>query len=380
MPITGLHILLLLMQSIHIKSKDPNSNREYIIEPLNLIHYIGKGAFGHVVKCKCLTYQMEYAAKIIDYKMTGFPKEIYEYECLNASKIRAYSKTVSKSTNLVVAEDECETKEQYYIIYPLYKKKDLRFILSEMDQRLPESEVWELIRHIANGLYHLHSKLNLIHRDLKIENIFVSDNEDEKGEYYSKNIYYIGDFGLTRDRDDATTNCGSVETKAPEIQSGKYDTRSDIWSLGIIMYYVLYGIYPFHSFNFNALTVQLQSGTYRVYTQQKVSELAICFLESCLQRDPSERILIGDIYKFLKLDELNKPFKVPYNLQHTFSCVNSEVLELSIDKGKRKYHMGPIKLLETSIYKAKQVQYSMIPMYLSVFSNDDEKEDWINAE
>ena len=365
------------MQPLYIESKDPSKKRQYIIEAQDFIHYLGKGFFGYVVKCKCLDNGVEYAAKIIDYKKNGFPQEIYNYESLNAQKIRAYAKSVGSCINLVVAEDECVSPEQYFIIYPLFKKKDLRYLLTEMDQRLPESDAWELIRQVSNGLWHLHTKLKMIHRDLKIENIFVDEKEESKdGSRYQ---YYIGDFGLTRDKNDATTNCGSIETKAPEIQNGKYDTMVDIWSLGIILYYLLFGIYPFQALNNADLISQMKNGFYKIYLQQKVSEFAISFIESCLQRDPEERLAIDEIYKMLRLNELNKPFKIPYSLKHTFAPVSNDIIELSVNKGKKKYPIGPSRLLDLHNSKKTQISYLNIPLFLSI-RQESNKEGWVYIE
>ena len=81
---------------------------------------------------------------------------------------------------------------------------------------------------------------NVIHRDLKLQNIFLTKNQEVK----------VGDFGLAKSLTtlDKITNtqCGTFISTAPEILEGKnYNFSADIWSLGCILYELVTGISPF---------------------------------------------------------------------------------------------------------------------------------------
>ena len=89
---------------------------------------------------------------------------------------------------------------------------------------------------ILNGLKYLHQSMNIIHRDLKLDNIFLNEDFEVK----------IGDFGLATKLNFVQrfkkVACGTPNYQAPEIiQNKKYTYAVDIWSLGCILYTLLTG-------------------------------------------------------------------------------------------------------------------------------------------
>jgi serine/threonine-protein kinase len=103
-----------------------------------------------------------------------------------------------------------------------------------IEKRLDEKDVVKLGIDICKALEICHKK-NIIHRDIKPQNIFVSDNGDFK----------LGDFGIARTMEKTmgeASRKGTVKYMAPEVYRGdRYDDRVDIYSLGIVMYYLLNG-------------------------------------------------------------------------------------------------------------------------------------------
>lgn len=101
-----------------------------------------------------------------------------------------------------------------------------------------EQKILDFFYQITTGFDYLH-KLNIIHRDIKPDNILVDNG-----------IAKIADFGLSIALDDdkniATTFVGTRITMAPEVLNrDPYTNKVDIYSLGVLLYYMFYGVFPF---------------------------------------------------------------------------------------------------------------------------------------
>lgn len=87
----------------------------------------------------------------------------------------------------------------------------------------------------------MHRK-NILHRDIKTHNIFITKND----------ILKIGDFGISKMMDTLSpklmTTCGTPYFMSPEVCSGKpYDSKADVWSIGVILYELITLRKPFES-------------------------------------------------------------------------------------------------------------------------------------
>lgn len=119
--------------------------------------------------------------------------------------------------------------------YPIQTLNDL----IKRKRRFTESEVKYFMLQVLDGLEYLHAQ-KIIHRDLKLGNLFLNEHMNIK----------IGDFGLATRIDfygeKKKTICGTPNYIAPEILESKgHSYEVDVWSVGVIIYTLIYGRPPF---------------------------------------------------------------------------------------------------------------------------------------
>lgn len=109
-------------------------------------------------------------------------------------------------------------------------------------------ECSHIVKSVLSGLTAIHSK-NLIHRDIKAENILLL-SDSSKTEPYGYTIK-ICDLGFCREDDEnVNTFCGTTSYMAPEIFKKQiYDNKVDVWAVGVLFFRMLFGDFPFKSIN-----------------------------------------------------------------------------------------------------------------------------------
>ncbi|PJF20021.1 hypothetical protein PSACC_00162 [Paramicrosporidium saccamoebae] len=161
-------------------------------------------------------------------------------------------------------------------------------------KRLGEQETAKILREVLVAIKHLHQN-NIVHRDLKLENILIDDR-------VGRVKVTLVDFGLARivRNYPLMTRCGSEEYAAPEVIVGEpYDGRlSDAWSFGVIMYACLIGSLPFNpeSGKPRALAEKIVSVNYRA-PDERISSTAAYIVKSLLVREPNRRLTIGELLR-----------------------------------------------------------------------------------
>ena len=138
--------------------------------------------------------------------------------------------------NIVHCYDVVRSPREIYIIMEYCDSGDLMTIIKK-----PIKEKWAQFYfcQLANGLKYLDS-YNIIHRDIKPNNILLTNN---------RRVLKIADFGLAKKINDISLNetiCGSPLYMAPEIMNNNsYNNQTDLWSIGMILFEMLYGLHPF---------------------------------------------------------------------------------------------------------------------------------------
>ena len=157
---------------------------------------------------------------------------------------------------------------------------------------LSESQTAIYMKQILSAVYYLHS-LNIAHRDLKLENMLI--------EKINTSHIKIADFGIATEVNPGkklTKLIGTINYIAPEVISGKYDEKCDLWSCGVIMYILLSGSLPFSGASKKLTMGLITKGKYTTAGDRwtNVSSEATDLLKHLLVVNPKFRISAAEAY------------------------------------------------------------------------------------
>eukprot|EP00092_Neocalanus_flemingeri_P030534 GFUD01033152.1.p1 GENE.GFUD01033152.1~~GFUD01033152.1.p1 ORF type:complete len:583 (+),score=178.58 GFUD01033152.1:105-1853(+) len=256
---------------------DPNSKRRY-----ERGRFLGKGGFAKCYELKDLATGEVTAGKIV-------PKALltksHQKEKMS-QEIRLH-KAVAHN-NLVKLFSYFEDPNFVYIVLELCRKRSL-MELHKRRKAITEPETRYFLHQILLGCLYLHEN-KIIHRDLKLGNIFLNDNMEIK----------IGDFGLATkvdyDGERKRTLCGTPNYIAPEVLGKKgHSYEVDVWSLGCILYTLLVGKPPFETQTLKDTYTRIKKNEYHI--PSRVGPLARNLIQRLLQHDPEKRPSVAEILK-----------------------------------------------------------------------------------
>ena len=199
-----------------------------------IIEKIGSGGMATVYKAKCHVLNRYVAIKILRDEFTTDEEFIKRFE------VEAQSAASITHPNIVSVYDVGADGNLYYIVMELIKGKTLKEIIIEEKGPLPWKWSVNIAGQIASALETAH-KNHIIHRDIKPHNIIITEDGVAK----------VTDFGIAKAVSNSTitafgTTIGSVHYFSPEHARGGYtDEKSDLYSLGVVMYEMLTGKVPF---------------------------------------------------------------------------------------------------------------------------------------
>jgi len=208
-----------------------------LLNRYELLEKIGEGGMGIVFKAKCHLLNRFVAVKILKAEFVN------DKDFVDRFKREANSVASLSHPNIVNVHDVGEEDNVSFIVMEYINGKTLKQVIKE-DVRLSFEKTIDIALQIARALECAH-KHNIIHRDIKPDNILITED----------NIVKITDFGIAKIVDSTTmTNSnkviGSVHYFSPEQAKGSsVDGRTDIYSLGIVMYEMVAGRVPYEAEN-----------------------------------------------------------------------------------------------------------------------------------
>ena len=343
------------------------------LKDYKIIKLIGKGSFGEVYKVS--KDNKFYALKIYQIKnedststkenienIKSIENEIKILSQLDNPFIVKLYEVFSLNQNYELLDNKEENKDDTQImclVLELCENGDLNDKIREKKQKnekFSENEILQYFYEILQGLYYLH-KNRVIHRDLKTLNIFLTENNHIK----------IGDFGVSKKLINnniyAYTFVGTPYYLSPEICLNKpYDEKSDVWSLGVVLYEMITLNKPFDSESQMGLFMKILKGKpapinntiKHSYSQKLISLIT----ENLLDKDPLTRYSIqqtinsGIFNKFFREKELKFKLSLKRKEQKKQINQNNNINKNQINNNKKNTNRNKATINQNNLIKS----------------------------
>lgn len=295
------------------------------LQDFEVLATIGRGSFGRVYLVKLKRTGEFFAMKTMN-KADAEKQDVLEQIFAEKSILQTI-----KHPFVVSLRYAFQTKERLFLVLDLLAGGELFHHL--VNGNFDEYRAKFYAAQIGLAIGYLHSK-NIIYRDLKPENAVL----DKDG------YVRLTDFGLAKSNvieANASTFCGTPEYLAPEFLVGSPHGRAvDWWSLGIMLYEMLFGIPPFYSENQNEMYEMILSAPLEFPEEVPLGDEGKDLLTRLLDRDPDTRLQDVEVFKThpffhdinfedLYQRKLPPPFKPnPDTLQNFDSAITSQPINL----------------------------------------------------
>ncbi|XP_043713109.1 serine/threonine-protein kinase ATG1c-like isoform X2 [Telopea speciosissima] len=274
-----------------------SSSRARVVGDYIVGKQIGSGSFSIVWHARHRVLGTEVAIKEIGMERLG--KKLQESLLSEIDILKRIN-----HPNIIRLHNIIQSPGRILLVLEYCRGGDLSIFIQRHGGRIPEATAKHFMQQLAAGLQILREN-NLIHRDLKPQNLLLSTNDKHS-------VLKIADFGFARSlqpRGLAETLCGSPLYMAPEImQFQKYDAKADLWSVGAILFQLVTGKTPFTGNNqLQLLQNILKSNELRFPSDN--TDLSSDCLDLCrklLRRNPVERLTFEEFFNHPFLS-LNRP-------------------------------------------------------------------------
>uniref|UniRef100_A0A8C6KE44 Serine/threonine-protein kinase PLK n=1 Tax=Nothobranchius furzeri TaxID=105023 RepID=A0A8C6KE44_NOTFU len=279
--------------------------------------FLGKGGFAKCYEITDVETKTVFAGKIVakyllqkQHQRDKMTSEIAIHKSLDHANIVGFHGFFEDDDHVFVVLEICRRRS----LLELHKRR----------KAVTEPEARYYMAQLLKGVQYLHNN-KVIHRDLKLGNIFLNDDMDVK----------IGDFGLATkiefEGERKKTLCGTPNYIAPEVLCKKgHSYEVDVWSLGCILYTLLVGKPPFETSCLKDTYSRIKKNNYTI--PWHITPTAATLIKKMLHADPAQRPSVAEV----QADEFFTSGYIPLRLPTTcltvpprFSIAPSTTAELS---------------------------------------------------
>ncbi|KAG2735844.1 hypothetical protein G9P44_002058 [Scheffersomyces stipitis] len=261
--------------SLSASTKSYNEPCKYYVSKNKL----GNGTFSSVYECKNKFTGSHYAAKMYKKRM------VHGLEMMLQNEFQVLKRISRSHRNILALVDYFETSDKLYLITDIALGGELFDRIVKSNRGMVEPEIKEITTTIVSTVEYLHS-CNIVHRDLKTENILFQSRDTSNG-----SDILLADFGLARilqTGEKLYDRSGTLSYMAPEMINRVGYTKSvDVWAIGVIVYFMSCGYFPFDCETDQETMEAIHNVEYQFepvdYWNNKSPELKD-FIRTCLQK------------------------------------------------------------------------------------------------
>ena len=310
----------------------------------DIINCIGERAYGKVFSLRHKKNNQKRAIKLISKNKIREDFKREKFQEPSEEDIRPYIESLYKEIeNMQIVEGKNKENKNTVKFYEYFETDDdfgivmelcddnLSNILSKSKNSFDIQNILYILKQLNKTLKIMISK-NLIHRDLKLENILVKYENNEKKQFTLKLTDYGASKQLLDMKKKFSTKIGTCNYMAPEILNGEhYGAESDLWSLGVIIYILFFRQYPFGGDtdiavknNINNFGLSAIKKTHNKYLDDLIRRLLV--------KSPQERLKWKDYFEH---PFFNKSFKEIIEANEIMK-INQIIIKLNIGDSDKK--------------------------------------------
>jgi calcium-dependent protein kinase len=234
--------------------------------------------------------------------------------------------------NIVKIIEFYSTPKAYYIITDFCACGEL---YNQIKHQYTEGQLAVLFYQVFSGLYYLHTK-NIVHRDLKLENILISEIEKDNNtneKYFWVKIIDFGTAKIFEKNKNEKAVVGSSYYIAPEVLHKNYNEKCDTWSVGVILYMLIVGRAPFDGQNDEEIIENIEKGEFNSKHKKLLNS-------SAEVQDLVKKLLEVNVKKRLSSSEaLKHPWFKKFNGKSLYSNIDKETVMIYLNR-LRKFEIN----------------------------------------